>query len=97
MLQGDPSERITIPEIFNHIWVRTTNPSQINDMFFYRESQQNHPPPLHIPLSHQNSGFGQGASTSDVVKSVLLNTSAMNNLDLLIPISPNLSKVSVVI
>lgn len=28
MLHTDPSERLTIPEIFNHIWVRNTIPNQ---------------------------------------------------------------------
>lgn len=33
MLQGDPSERSTIPEIFNHIWMRNANSSQFVDHF----------------------------------------------------------------
>jgi hypothetical protein len=33
MLQGDPAERITIPEIFNHVWVRTTSSIHFVDIF----------------------------------------------------------------
>lgn len=92
MLQGDPGERMTIPEIFNHIWIRmaTTNQLFSESFFSSRDSSTTY-------QSNNATGIaitGNNApSTNDIVKTVLMNTSAMNSLDLLIPISPAPVKV----
>lgn len=33
MLQSDPAERITIPELFNHSWIRAVSSSQFVDQY----------------------------------------------------------------
>lgn len=96
MLQSDPSERITIPEIFNHIWVRATNSSQINEMYYYRENQVNHNNLSHGNVLNPNAVM-PSVFASDALKAQLANASSNNALDLLIPISPSTVKVSIAI
>lgn len=99
MLQGDPGERMTIPEIFNHIWIRmaTTNQLFSESYFSSRDTINSNANTYQagnatgIAITGNN---GSAQTTNDIVKTVLMNTTAMNSLDLLIPISPTPTKVS---
>lgn len=42
MLQLDPSERMTIPEIFNHVWVRVASSHHWMDNHLHQPTSFNH-------------------------------------------------------
>lgn len=49
LLAADPAERMTIPEIFNHVWVRTTVPAHVIESY-----QFNHFPNSSTPTTIAN-------------------------------------------
>lgn len=94
MLQGEPNERVTIPEIFNHVWIRTPT-----NMSFLEQSHQtpatttstatNIPIPSAAPSSVTVTSIGGGDNNGRVISSA----TPIRDLDELIPLELSISKV----
>lgn len=105
MLQSDPRERLTLPEIFNHIWLRNTvNGTHYGDVYLYNAAnnlihQQQQP---HLsnsnPFGFFSSPVQPTAPDSSSVKALLLPNQHISHLSaavdlLLTSSSPNSVKV----
>jgi len=102
ILQSDPGERLTIPEIFNHIWLRNTmNGTHYGDIYLYNAALHSNNGGVFNANGFYSSPFLNSSETSSTKSAGFGGSTSMHanqhvgsTVDLLLSVSPMKQKRS---